>query len=195
MESESGKKSSGEKRRSEDLKELIAKKMIEVNALKFGEFTLSSGKKSNVYVDVKLACTYPDILEMICRKMSELIRSAGHFDVIACVELGGVPLAVALSLETGKRMVIFRKKKKDYGLGDDRIGVIGEGDRVVVVEDVTTTGGSALSAVERVRSAGGEVVAVITVVDRKEGSEENFEKAGVRLISVLTMDDLRKWEG
>ena len=169
----------------------IAKRMLEVGALKFGEFTLSSGKKSNVYVDVKLACTYPDLLKMMTSEMVNLLENQ-QFDVIACVELGGVPLAVSLSLKTGKRLLIFRKKKKDYGLGGDRVGFIEKGERAVVVEDVTTTGGSALSAVERVRDAGGEVVCVLTVVDRKEGSEENFRKAGVRLLSVLTLDDLNR---
>ncbi len=177
---------------SEKIKELIAKKMLEVGALKFGEFILSSGRKSNVYVDVKLACTYPDLLRLLSSEMASLLRNT-RFDVVACVELGGVPLAVALSLETGKRTVIFRKKKKSYGLGEDRIGFIRRGERVVVVEDVTTTGSSALSAVERVREAGGEVVAVVTAVDRREGSEENFKKAGVKLIPVLTLDYLRSY--
>ncbi len=162
----------------------IAEMMFEVGAVKRGEFVLSSGKKSDIYIDVKLACTYPEILNAIAECMAEMLDV--EFDVLACVELGGVPVTTALALKTGKRMAIFRKKKKDYGIRDDLIGEIRRGERVVVVEDVTTTGSSAMSVVERVNERGGEVVLVLTVVDRKEGSERL-----PNLRSVLTIDDLR----
>jgi len=115
------------------------------------------------------------------------------FDKIACVELGGVPLAVALAIETGKPYVIFRKQKKDYGVKSDLIGEIKEGEKFVVVEDVTTTGGSALSAAQRVRDRGGEVEAVIVVVDRNEGAMEKFAEYGLKLIPILTLDELMKY--
>lgn len=136
-------------------------------AIKFGEFVLSSGKKSSVYIDIKQAVTKPEILETIANLMAEKLRDV-EFDRIACIELGGVPIAVALSLKTGKELVIFRKKKKEYGTGDDRVGEIKKGERVVVVEDVVTTGKSARSVVERVEALGAEVVAIMAVVDREE---------------------------
>ncbi len=172
------------------LKEKIAKKMVDIGAVKKGEFILSSGKKSNFYVDVKLACTYPDLLKNIVECISNL---ADDFDSIACIELGGVPIATALSIKTNKRMVILRKKKKDYGIKSDLIGVIQDGEVVLVVEDVTTTGKSAISTVERVRSFGAKVFQVISVVDRGEGAVENLAKVGVELSSVLTIKDLLKF--
>jgi len=143
--------------------------MIKVGAIKKGEFVLSSGKKSNIYVDVKLACCYPDLLDLIASCIAETLKNI-DFDVIACVELGGVPIATAVSLKLKKRMAVFRKKKKDYGIKDDLIGVLSEGEKVVVIEDVTTTGGSALSVVERVRGRKCVTDHVITVVDREEGA-------------------------
>ncbi|MFN3384118.1 MAG: orotate phosphoribosyltransferase [Archaeoglobaceae archaeon] len=151
----------------------LAKKLLEVGALKFGDFTLSSGKKSNVYVDIKIAVAYPEILEKIAEEMAEKMKRY-DFDKIACIELGGVPIAVAVSLKTKKPLVIFRKEKKTYGLGGDVIGELKKGDRVVIVEDVVTTGKSAISVAERVKERGGEVVAIVAVVDREE-SDLKFE--------------------
>lgn len=174
------------------MKERIVERLIEIGSLKFGEFVLSSGKKSSVYVDIKHACTYPDLLKLIAEEMRGKIEGM-DFDKIACVELGGVPLAVALAIETGKPYVIFRKQKKDYGVKSDLIGEIKEGEKFVVVEDVTTTGGSALSAAQRVRDRGGEVEAVIVVVDRNEGAMERFAEHGLKLIPILTLDELMKY--
>ncbi len=170
--------------------EKIAKRMVEVGAVKKGSFVLSSGKRSNVYVDVKLACTYPDLLKDITDQMVYLAK---EFDSIACIELGGVPLATALSLKTGKRMAIFRKKKKEYGIESDLVGVIERGERVLVVEDVTTTGSSALSTVSRVRELGAEVLQVIVVVDREEGAVKRFRDEGVELTPLLKMSDLMRF--
>jgi len=172
--------------------EKLAEKLKEVGAVKFGKFILSSGKKSSIYVDIKYACTHPDILEIIAESMKEIAESI-EFDRIACVELGGVPLAVALSLKTGRPYAVFRKQKKDYGVKDDLIGCINEGEEVVVVEDVTTTGGSAASAVERVRVRGGIVSAVLTVVDREEGAEDRFERLDVRFISLLKLGEIKRY--
>ncbi len=163
------------------MKERLVERMIEVGALKFGDFILSSGKRSNVYVDVKLASTYPDILEMIASQIAETVRGM-DFDRIACVELGGVPVAVAASLKLGKPLIIFRKERKDYGLGGDRIGDLKEGERVLIIEDVVTTGKSALSVARRVEESGGVVKAIVTVVDREESD--------VEVLSILKLSDL-----
>jgi len=163
------------------VKKKLIKRLKEVGALKFGEFILSSGQKSNVYVDIKHACTYPDILKLITELMAEKVIDL-DFDKIACIELGGVPLAVSLSLKLNKPLVIFRKQKKDYGVKDDCIGVIEGGEKFVVVEDVTTTGKSALSVVERVENRGGKVLAILSVVNRGANIPN--------LISILTLEEL-----
>jgi len=164
-------------------KELLIGKLLEVGALKFGDFTLSSGKKSRVYVDIKQASTHPDILRLIADGIAEIVKDI-EFDRIACVELGGVPIAVALSLQMEKPLVIFRKERKEYGLGGDRIGTLEQGEKVIVVEDVVTTGKSALSAVRRVEDAGASVVSIVAVVDRGEGD--------LKVKSLLKLTDLLK---
>ena len=161
----------------------LIRRMVEVGALKFGDFVLSSGKRSRVYVDVKLASTFPDILEMIAEGMAAKLKEM-DFDKIACVELGGVPIAVALSLKMKKPLVIFRKESKEYGVKGDRIGEVKVGERVVVVEDVITTGRSAFSAARRVEESGGIVKAIIAVVDREESGKE--------FMSILKLSELLK---
>ena len=172
----------------DEIKENLVKSFIECGALKFGEFVLSSGKRSRVYVDVKLASTQPDILEMIAKAIRILVSDL-NFQKIACVELGGVPLAVATSLITKKPCVIFRKEKKEYGVGGDRIGEIQSGEKVLIVEDVITTGKSVMSVIRRVEEVGGRVVGIVTVVDREEWGSD-FEKFGHLTRSILKLRDL-----
>jgi len=161
----------------------LLKRFLEVGSLKFGDFVLSSGKRSNVYVDVKIASTFPDILEMIADAMAEKLKNV-EFDRIACIELGGVPIATAVSLKMKKPLLIFRKEKKEHGLSEDMIGELKEGERVVVIEDVITTGKSALSVAKRVEEKGGKVVKILAVVDREEG-DLKFE-------SIIKLRDLIK---
>jgi orotate phosphoribosyltransferase len=94
------------------------------------------------------------------------------------------------SLETGLPSIFVRNKKKDYGTAKQVEGVLNRGDRVVIVEDVATTGGQALEAASVLREAGAEVVAIIATIDRQEGARENVEKAGVRFEALFTKADL-----
>lgn len=167
-----------------DLKDMLE----ECGAVKYGDFTLTSGKKSRYYVDIKLASTQPDIL----RKISEMMAVHTDKDAqrIAGMELGAVPIAAALSLKTGIPYVMIRKKKKGHGTGGRIEGEIKEGEKVIVVEDVTTTGGSSVETVEVLREFGAIVEKVLVVVDRQEGGKEAMEEIGVELIPMLTAEDL-----
>ena len=165
-----------------ELKEFLKK------GIKKGEFTLSSGKKSNYYINVKEIYTNPKILKKISENMKNLVKE--EVDAIAGVAVGGIPLAVALSLETGKPFIIVRKKEKRHGISSRIEGKIQEGAKVIVVEDVTTTGQSVLRAVEILRKLKYKCEQVICVVDREEGAEENLKKAGVKLISLFKAKEL-----
>jgi orotate phosphoribosyltransferase len=178
------------------MEELLIRRMIEAGSLKFGNFVLSSGKKSNFYIDIKQASTHPDILDMISDMIVRKVEEKSlEYEKIACVELGGVPLAVSLSLKIGKPYLIFRKAKKDYGIKSDMIGDLNEGERVLVIEDVTTTGSSACSVVERVQEKGGKVEAVIVVVDREEGALDLFYSKKIPFVPILTSSKLLKYTG
>lgn len=161
--------------------------LIACGAVRFGDFTLASGAKSPYYVDIKRAATDPKVLRIIGDEMGR--RANGH-DVIAGMELGAVPIAVAASLASGLPFLMVRKKAKDHGTGSRIEGVHAPGQRVLVVEDVTTTGGSSIQAVETLREAGLIVDTVLTVVDREQGAADAFAKIGVRLEGLVKASEL-----
>jgi len=155
-------------------------------AVRYGDFTLTSGKKSKYYVDIKLASTRPDILKLVAKKMADFVDE----DKIAGMELGAVPIAAALSLETDIPYIMVRKKTKSHGTSSRLEGELKEGEHVVIVEDVTTTGGSSIETVELLREAGAKVDKVLVVVDREEGASENLAEIDVDLIPLVKASDL-----
>ncbi|MFQ5815211.1 MAG: orotate phosphoribosyltransferase [Candidatus Hydrothermarchaeaceae archaeon] len=157
--------------------------------IKKGDFTLSSGRKSSYYVDIKKAYTDPDILREIALGMANLISDEKP-DGIAGMAVGGIPIATALSLETGIPFLVVRKELKGHGTYSRIEGEITPGSKVVVVEDVVTTGGSALSAVEVIRESNGICDTVLVVVDREEGAKENLLKNGVELRPLVSAKEL-----
>jgi orotate phosphoribosyltransferase len=156
-------------------------------ALVFGDFTLASGKRSPYYIDKMKAITRPDVLRAIARAMAPLV---GRADRIAGVELGAVPLAAAVAMETGKPYVILRKERKEHGTSRDFEGDLRAGETVVFVEDVVTTGGTLAKAIERLRGHGATVTEAIALVDREEGGRESLAAIGVRLRALLTAKEL-----
>lgn len=158
----------------------IADLLIETGAIRFGRFILTSGKESDYYVDVKNALTDPASLKFVAGRISELIES----DRVAGVELGAVPLIVAVSMLTGKSYIIIRKERK-HGTKSLLIGEATEGTTVDLVEDVVTTGNSVLKAVEYLRELGCTVNRCICVVDREQGGSRLLEEHGIKLLPLL----------
>jgi orotate phosphoribosyltransferase len=166
-----------------ELKEALER----TGAVKYGKFTLSSGRESDYYVDMKMAMTDPSVLKGIANEAAKHVKGAGK---LAGMELGAVPFVVAVALKTGIPYLIVRKEKKEYGTGNRVEGKISKGDKVVILEDVTTTGGSSLKAVNAIRGAGGLVDKVVVVVDRQEGAEALLKKEGISLVPLITKADL-----
>ncbi|MGA9188043.1 MAG: orotate phosphoribosyltransferase [Methanosarcina sp.] len=160
-------------------------------AVRYGDFTLASGKKSKYYIDIKKASTDPKTLKFIARQAALRIRDM-NVNTIAGVELGGVPLATAVSMETELPLLIVRKAMKGYGTKSRFVGDIKPDDRLVMLEDVTTSGGSVKDAIEVVRETGAKVKYVISVVDREEGAIGNLKEAGVELVPLVSASDLLK---
>ncbi|WP_276299465.1 orotate phosphoribosyltransferase [Halorussus lipolyticus] len=158
----------------------------DANAVKYGEFELSHGGTSDYYVDKYLFETNPDCLERIAEAFAEKVGDTK----LAGVALGGVPLVAVTSVETGNPYVIARKQQKDYGTANLVEGRLEEGEEVVVLEDIATTGQSAADAVEALREAGATVNRVLVVVDREEGAAENLADYDVELDSLLTATEL-----
>jgi len=157
-------------------------------ALKHGDFTLTSGKKSNYYVDIKVAITRPELLEAIARAMAPHSEGCAR---IAGVELGAVPIAAAVSLKCGLPYIMVRKEKKEHGTQRPFEGEMRQGDKVLFVEDVVTTGGTLAKAIDSLRSQGAVIDKVVCVVDRDEGGLENLRKIRVALLSLISSKDLQ----
>lgn len=152
-----------------------------------GDFTLRSGRKSRYYVDKYLFETQPDVL----RTLGELFARRVQPDttLIAGAELGGVALAAAASMASGIPFVIIRNAKKDYGTQKMFEGRLTPDDRVLLVEDIATTGGQVLEAAGVIQQAGASVQRIVAVLDRQEGARANIESAGFVFESLLTIAD------
>ncbi len=153
-----------------------------------GDFTLRSGRKSSYYLDKYLFETQPDILRGLGEMFVSFVTDA--VTLIAGAELGGVALAAATSLACGKPFVIIRNAKKNYGTSKMFEGEMAKGDRVLLVEDVATTGGQVLEAAKVIQETGAQVERIVAVIDRLEGARENVENAGFEFDSLLTRADL-----
>ena len=153
-----------------------------------GDFVLRSGKRSKYYLDKYLFETQPDILWALGDAMVELIPP--DVDILAGPELGGIPLATVLSLSTRIPFVIVRKEAKGYGTSKRIEGYLEKEDRVVVVEDVITTGGQSIASARALQEAGAEVRKIICVIDREEGAKAHIEAAGYAFEPLFTKTDL-----
>jgi orotate phosphoribosyltransferase len=174
-----------------DLITLLARR-----SAKRGQFTLASGKQSTLYIDARLTTMSPDGLALIGPLGLGALRDAGwNVDSIGGLTLGADPVSYAVSYAsalagTPVRCFTVRKEAKAHGTGRLIEGSFREGDRVAVVEDVITTGGSALRAVSAVRQAGGTVVGVLALVDREEGGRETIEAEGLPVVALTRASDV-----
>ena len=162
-------------------------KRIKAVAYLEGDFVLRSGRRSKYYMDKYLFETQPDILAELGKRFAE---RAGDADIIAGAELGGVALAAAASMASGKPFIIVRNAKKGYGTDKLFEGKLPDKSRVLVVEDIATTGGQVLEAAKVLTEAGSTVTRIVCTIDRMEGARENIEAAGFKFESILTKADL-----
>ena len=159
-------------------------------AVEFGEFELSHGGTSGYYVDKYRFETDPACLELIAGAFADRLPPAGDAPRLAGVALGGVPLVAVTAFDVGAPYVIVRKRPKEYGTGNRIEGELDDGEAVVVLEDVATTGQSAVDAVEALRAAGAVVDQVLVVVDREEGAREHLADHDVDLEALVTASEL-----
>jgi orotate phosphoribosyltransferase len=153
-----------------------------------GDFVLSSGKRSTYYFDKYLFETKPSLLSRLAELLAESVPP--ETDRLAGPELGAVALAVAVSLRTGLPFVIVKKQSKDYATRKTIEGELNAGDRVVVVEDILTTGAAAVRAADAIKEAGGRVLRILAVVDREEGAAESIVAAGYAYEPLFRRSDL-----
>jgi orotate phosphoribosyltransferase len=171
-------------------------KLLAERSTRTGQFTLASGKQSKYYIDARLTTMSPEGLSLIGRiALSRLRQSGWSVDSVGGLTLGADPISFAISYasaESSKPLRAFtvRKEAKTHGTGKTIEGPFKKEDRVAVIEDVITTGGSALRAIEAVRAEKGTVAGVLALVDREEGGRQAIESAGVPVITIVSANEI-----
>ena len=170
--------------------------LLAERSAKRGQFTLASGRQSTLYIDARLTAMSPEGLSLIGPLgLAEIDESGWAVDAVGGLTLGADPIAYAISYASASsarplRAFTVRKEAKAHGTGKLIEGPFRSGDQVAVIEDVITTGGSALRAVEAIRAAGGRVTGVLALVDREEGGREALEGAGLEVRALSRARDI-----
>ncbi|MFB5623451.1 MAG: orotate phosphoribosyltransferase [Nitrosopumilus sp.] len=158
--------------------------------IKFGDFTLASGKYSSYYVDLRLVPSYPiEFRKMVKYLENQIVEDIGldNFDSIVSVPTGGLVIASALAIETVKPLIYVRSKPKDYGTSKSVEGKIHDNMKVVMIDDVATTGGSVVNAVKALKEVNISVKDAYVIVNRMEGADEALLELGVKMHSILNI--------
>ena len=172
----------------------LADALLVTGCVRFGEFTLKSGLLSPVYIDLRRLVAYPDLLAQVASVYLPLLQGLS-FDHLAALPYAALPIATAVSLQGDWSMVYPRKEVKTYGTKAPIEGLYNPGERVVVIDDLTTTGGSKFEAIEKLATAGLRVRDVVVLIDRQSGAAKTLAEAGYRLHSVFTLSQLlNHWE-
>lgn len=167
----------------------LADELLSAGCIKFGEFTLKSGLKSPIYIDLRRIISYPKLLEQIGAAYLPLLKDL-KFDRIAGLPYAAIPIATAISLAGNYPMIYPRKEVKTYGTKAEIEGEYHAGERVAVIDDLATTGGSKFEAIEKLTGAGLVVKDVVVLVDRQSGAKESLAQAGYSMHAVLTIGQL-----
>ena len=168
--------------------------IIAAKSLLSGSFTLASGKASGYFFDMKKTMFDPEGASLVGELLCDLLAGDSETKAVGGLEMGAVPIALAIAMksnERGRRLDAFfvRKEVKDHGTAKRIDGNFAPGSKVVILEDVTTTGGSAMQAVEEVRAAGGTVALVLSILGRGEGAAELYAAAGVPFKSLFSAEE------
>ena len=163
--------------------------------IKFGDFTLASGKKSSYYVDLRLVPSYPHQFRRMIKHLQNLISEQIGFDRIdsvASVPTGGLVIASSLAYELVKPLVYVRSQAKEYGTGKLVEGIVKSGDKILLVDDVATTGGSVINGIKELKKAGAKITDAYVIVNRLEGADRNLLQEGVTLHQLLDILQIAK---
>ena len=158
--------------------------------IKFGDFTLASGKKSSYYVDLRLVPSYPHEFRMMIKYLQDQISEKiglDKFDSLVSVPTGGLVIASALAIETVKPLIYVRSKPKDYGTSKSVEGQFHKGMKVLMIDDVATTGGSVINAIKSLKEEEIDITDAFVIVNRMEGADEALNQQGVKMHSLLNV--------
>lgn len=171
-------------------KELILK-LAEINAIKFGEFTLKSGMKSPIYIDLRIIVSYPEVMRMIIDAFKAKIAEVGmQYDIMAGIPYTALPIASVLAIELKKPMIYARKEVKDYGTKKKIEGKYQKDQTCLVIDDLITTGGSKFETAAPFESEGLKIKDFIVLVDREQGGKKQLEDKGYNLHAIIGMHEV-----
>lgn len=174
--------------------DILADALLSAGCIKFGEFTLKSGLKSPIYIDLRQIISHPNLLAEVAQAYLPLVSSL-QFSRIAGLPYAAIPIATAISLAGNYPMIYPRKEVKAYGTKAEIEGEYHPGETVLVIDDLATTGGSKFEAIEKLTGAGLVVRDVVVLVDRQSGAKESLAGAGYAMHAVLTISQmLNHWE-
>ena len=172
-----------------DDKNRLCGELARIGAVKFGVFTLKSGLKSPVYVDLRLLVSYPDVLKLVGKAIGGLAKGL-KFERVCGIPYAAIPIATAVSLEFGWPMIYPRKEVKDYGTKKAIEGEFKAGETILVIDDLITTGLSKVEAIAPLEAAGLKVRDIAVLIDREQGGKQELEAKGYRLHAALTVSEL-----
>ena len=172
----------------------LADELLDAGCIKFGEFTLKSGLKSPIYIDLRQIISHPKLLAEIAQAYLPILSSL-RFSRIAGLPYAAIPIATAISLAGDYPMIYPRKEVKTYGTKAEIEGEYHAGETVLVIDDLATTGGSKFEAIEKLTGVGLVVKDIVVLVDRQSGAKESLAQAGYSMHAVLTISQLLDyWE-
>jgi uridine monophosphate synthetase len=167
----------------------LMQKLYDHEIVKFGSFTLKSGAESSVYVDMRNAISSMDLLTTIATTIASTIENVAY-DRICGVPYGAVPIATALALQTRKPLITMRKEIKQYGTQKIIEGTYNEGEKILLIEDVVTTGSSILETLEVLKAHGLVIEDIVVLLDREQGGVQRLQELGYTVHVVMTLSDL-----
>ncbi|MBI5967527.1 MAG: orotate phosphoribosyltransferase [Deltaproteobacteria bacterium] len=170
--------------------------LIKNNAIKFGDYILSSGKRSPYYIDLRQTISSPITMDWIANSLNRIILNEigkERIDKILGVPTAGVPFATVVSQKLGIPLIYYRQARKEHGVRKKIEGILDRNDRVLIVDDLITTGESVIEAAEVVREQGGVVNELVVLLDREQGGPENLRKARIEPHVLFKISDAMTW--
>lgn len=169
--------------------------LFDAKAIRFGKFELTSGKISSYYIDMRIVPSYPTLFETFRDMGSKIVEQKleKKIDRIAGVPTGGLPFATLIAHKTSLPLIYTREKERSHGRERTIEGELKDSDRVVVIDDLTTTGGSVKRAAKMIRKRGGIVQNAVVMLDREEGAKENLAEKGINLHPCLKISEIVRY--
>ena len=170
--------------------------LIKNNAIKFGDYTLASGKKSPYYIDLRQTISSPTTMDWIANSLTRIVLNeigTGKIDKILGVPTAGVPFATVVSQKLGIPLIYYRQARKEHGVRKKVEGVLERNDRVLVIDDLITTGESVIETAEVIRDQGGVVNELVVLLDREQGGQQRLRSSRIEPHALFKISDAMTW--